>query len=201
MNADASAVRRATAADAEAVTHVLATAFMKDPVSCWIFPDQTDRARLHPRFFRPFVDLALEAGEVHVAGDVAGVSLWLPVDPSAPADDDGELAATMEAGIGPEYTKRFAVLDELMTVNHPGDRDHAYLPFIAVDPARHSTGFGTALLRHRLAQLDAAGVPAYLEASHPRNQALYARLGFQPMPNTVDLPDGPRLQPMWRDPA
>lgn len=193
-------VRTATAADIDAVSIVLGSAFMKDPISGWIFPDDADRERLHPAFFRPFAEIAVADGEVHIAGDFAGVALWLPVDGHGVADEAGDLNAIMESAIGLEHAKRFAVLDELMTINHPSDPHH-YLPFIAVHPDHQGTGVGSTLLTHQLRQLDASGSAAYLEASCLRNAALYARLGFKHMAATIDLPNGPSLYPMWRAPG
>ncbi|MFG3602781.1 GNAT family N-acetyltransferase [Micromonospora chersina] len=192
-------IRRASVDDAAVVTGILAEAFMRDPVSGWIFPADDHRARIHPAFFGPFVALALRAGEVHLAGDGLGATLWLPVGEGHEAAEGDEFDG-LEAAIGPEATKRFGILDELMNANHPGD-PHWYLPFIAVHPEHHGRRVGSALLRHQLDLLDGAGSAAYLEASSPRNAALYERLGFRRLPTTLDLPDGPSLYPMWRDPA
>ncbi|SCF07704.1 Acetyltransferase (GNAT) domain-containing protein [Micromonospora viridifaciens] len=179
---------------------ILAEAFMRDPVSEWIFPDEEHRAKSHPAFFGEFVNLVLEAGEIYLAGEGAGVTLWLPVDGSDEPDEGQELLQTLEAAVGAEATKRFAVLDGLMAANHPSE-PHWYLPFIAVHPDQHSKGVGSALLRHKLTQLDEAGSAAYLEASSPRNATLYERHGFGFGPSILDLPDGPSLYPMWRNPA
>lgn len=192
-------VRRASNDDSAVVSQILAEAFMRDPVSTWIFPEYAHREQVHPAFFAPFVALALRTGEVYLAGDGAGATLWLPLDGGQEADEGSEFDG-LEAAIGAEATKRFGVLDELMAANHPGE-PHWYLPFIAVRPEHHGTGVGTALLRHKLAALDQDGSPAYLEASSPRNAALYERLGFRRRPATLDLPDGPSLYPMWRDAA
>lgn len=194
-------VRHAADADADELTRVMATAFMSDPVSGWIFPDAAERERLHPAFFRPFIELALADGAVYTTDDHAGVALWLSVDVTAPAAQDDQLQMMFESLIGPDHAKRFLILDELMSANHPHDTNHHYLPFIAVRPDRQSRGVGRALLHHRLTQLDAAGEPAYLEASCLRNAALYERMGFCRLPVTLDLPDGPSLYPMWRDPS
>ncbi|WP_246248264.1 GNAT family N-acetyltransferase [Micromonospora maritima] len=192
-------IRRASTQDAALVTAILAEAFMRDPVSSWIFPADDHRAQVHPAFFGPFVALALRTGEVHVAGDGLGATLWLPVG-GGHDEDEGEELAELENAIGPEAMKRFGILDEQMAANHPGE-PHWYLPFIGVHPEHHGRGVGSALLRDRLTELDRAGTAAYLEASTPRNAALYERLGFRRRPVTLDLPDGPSLFPMWRDPA
>ncbi|MEV0720347.1 GNAT family N-acetyltransferase [Asanoa sp. NPDC050611] len=194
-------VRPATADDVPALKSVIAAAFMADPIADWVFQDQARRQDEHHVFFGAFVDLALAAGRAETVDGHHGLALWLDVDVDAPEpEDDGGLGAAFESGLDPETLKRVADLDALMVAGHPHDRSHAYLPFIAVHPDHQGTGVGAALLRHRLADLDAAGRPAYLEASCLRNAGLYERLGFERMPQTIDLPGGPSLYPMWRDP-
>jgi ribosomal protein S18 acetylase RimI-like enzyme len=194
-------VRRADAAEAAALTEVMSAAFMTDPVANWCFTDPAERPRLHPAFFGAFVDLVLAAGRAYTTDDLRGVALWLDVDVTAPAEDDAELTAALERGLDPGSLKRFAILDDLMTSNHPHHRDHAYLAFLAVHPDHQCQGVGTALLRHRYTELDPAGRHAYLEASSERNAKLYERLGFRHLPQTLVLPSGPPLYPMWRDPS
>jgi len=194
-------VRPATADDVAGLKSVIAAAFMGDPIAEWVFRDEARRPDHHLVFFGAFVDLALAGGRADTLDDHRGLALWLDVDVDEPeSDDDGGLGAAFEAGLDGETLKRVAELDDLMVANHPHDRSHAYLPFIAVHPDHQGTGVGAALLRHRLTELDAAGRPAYLEASTLRNAALYERLGFERMPRTIDLPGGPSLYPMWRDP-
>jgi ribosomal protein S18 acetylase RimI-like enzyme len=193
-------IRTATADDVDVVSRILAAAFMQDPVSEWIFPDGAERARLHKSFFRHFVELTVDAGEVHLCGEGVGAALWLSAGGEVESADGGDLHSAMESSIGIEYTKRFAVLDELMTAHHP-TRRHSYLPFIAAHPRHQGLGIGSALLQHQLRRLDDDGLPAYLEASCLRNAALYERHGFGQMDATLDLPQGPSLYPMWRDPA
>jgi GNAT superfamily N-acetyltransferase len=197
---NASEVRRARPEEAEAITEVLATAFLGDPVSDWLFPDEEERARIHPKFFRVFVDLVLEAGHIDMTTSGKAVALWLPMtDDAVDEDGDEQFAAAMREACG-AYAERFAYLDKLMTDGHPHDAPHAYLPFIAAAPGHQATGAGTRLLTHRFTELDAAGVPSYLEASSPRNRALYERLGYRQVRPALSLPDGPSLIPMWREP-
>ncbi|MFF2522553.1 GNAT family N-acetyltransferase [Streptomyces liangshanensis] len=191
---------RADGADAEEVTSVLATGFHDDPVSCWIFPDDADRARLHPDFFRPFVELALAEGSVWTTADRAAVALWLPVDVTA-HDEGPDLRALYEPILGAYHADRIGAFDVRSTANHPAHTDHQYLPFVAVLPDRVGEGLGTALLTDRLDDLDRQGVPSFLEASNERSAKLYARLGYAHLDVTTDLPGGPSLYPMWRDPA
>jgi GNAT superfamily N-acetyltransferase len=46
-------------------------------------------------------------------------------------------------------------------------------------PAVQGQGLGSLLLAHTLAQTDALGLPAYLEATSDRNVPLYQRHGFE----------------------
>lgn len=195
-------VRQASYADAAAITRILAAGFYDDPPLKWIMPNNAERSRLSPAFFQPFVDLALTDGKVFVTDDVTGTALWLHVDVTAAAEDDPTaLRDRVVAGIGTENAKRFFVLDELFTTHHPGHESHEYLMFVGTVPEHQNRGVGTTLLRHRLAELDLATSPAYLEASSGRSAALYARLGFAPIGETVTLPDGPPVYPMWRGPV
>jgi hypothetical protein len=51
-----------------------------------------------------------------------------------------------------------------------------------------------------LSRCDEQGLPAYLEASSPRNRALYERHGFE-VTEELKLPrSGPPLWLMWREP-
>ena len=77
---------------------------------------------------------------------------------------------------------------------------HYYLPFIGTEPASQGKGYGTALLHHMLERCDTEGVPAYLEASSPANQALYFRSGFDVIEELTWPANGPPFWPMWRRP-
>src|SRR2546426_550693 len=75
---------------AAALTQIMATAFMTDPISRWIFPLEADRERLHPGFFRIFVDMVLADGEAYTTRDRTGVTMWLNVDATEPAQSDDD---------------------------------------------------------------------------------------------------------------
>ena len=193
-------VRLAHRDEAATITEILATAFMDDPISIWIFPDRAVRQRLHPEFFEIFVTAALEAGQIFTTTELDGAAMWLDVDPSvseSPAEHE-EFLSAFDKALGEPYAERFATLDAVMAKNHPTTEAHAYLPFIGVRPNAQGHGVGAALLNHRLAELDAQRRPAYLEASSHQNSRLYALLGFRPIGNPVTIPAGPEFHPMWR---
>jgi ribosomal protein S18 acetylase RimI-like enzyme len=195
------AVRRAGTDDAQDIVEILSSGFELDPPLLWILADPAERRALTPRFFEPFVDLVLAEGQAHITEDRTGAALWLDVDTSAePVDDQGAFREAFTKALGDENARRFFVLDELFTANHPSHESHAYLLFAGVRRENQEAGIGSVLLAHHLAELDRTERPAYLEASSARNAALYRRLGFTSVNEGLSLPDGPTLYPMWRRP-
>jgi predicted GNAT family N-acyltransferase len=86
----------------------------------------------------------------------------------------------------------------LLESRHPRE-PHFYLQFAGVAPGRQGLGIGSALLRPVLDRCDAEAMPAYLEATSPRNRAFYERHGFEVTDELV-YPKGPPTWPMWRRP-
>ncbi|MGW0132629.1 GNAT family N-acetyltransferase [Streptomyces sp. NPDC003299] len=191
-------IRRAGEADRELVVHLLDEAFADDPVSAWVFPDEEYRRRVHHRLMAAFTDVALEEGWIDLAEDGTACALWLSVPEGEHEDEEGP--AELRRAVDPA-NERVERIGRLTAGIHPTDRAHAYLWMIGVAPDRQGAGLGTALVEHVLERCDRDGVPAYLEASNARSRALYERLGFAVLPDRVlDLPDGPRMWPMWREP-
>ncbi|WP_165912780.1 GNAT family N-acetyltransferase [Tamaricihabitans halophyticus] len=198
-------IRAATEADLAEAAAVYLAGNADEAVFNWVIPDESARARFVEsggEHATQWLAGILATGALLVAevdGALAGVAQWEFIDGPGQLDAQ-ELAAALEQAYG-EYTSRMMTLLELVERRHPRDTPHWYLQQICVLPAYRGTGLGGALLRHQLAEVDAAGHPAYLEASSPRNQALYARHGFQALGAPVELPGGLGLQPMWRPAA
>ncbi len=92
---------------------------------------------------------------------------------------------------------RGSAMADAMEKNHPQGK-HFYLAFIAVAPRLQGLGLGGAMLEATVRRADAAGVPAYLENSNPKNTRLYERAGFVAGKNIA--PKGaPPLIGMWRE--
>ncbi|HEV8559762.1 MAG TPA: amino acid permease [Actinophytocola sp.] len=187
-----------TTAELELITAVLAPAYLNDGLAEWLVPEADIRARLYPEYFRMRARHALRgAGEVFATPDRSAVAIWHPapwgVPDVGPADYDAQLAAVT----GP-YLPRFLALDAALQAEHPIERAHHYLSFMAVRPDHQGRGLGSALLANRLTELHRRGVPAYLEATNRRNLALYLHHGFT-VTGTIHIPDGPTLYRMWRE--
>ncbi|MFJ5775818.1 GNAT family N-acetyltransferase [Streptomyces sp. NPDC093094] len=203
-------IRVAGRGDRDEVVRLLDRAFQDDPVSRWVFPGDDHRRATHPRLMAAFTDIVLADGRIDLTEDGAACALWLsvPADPhgsggtdtDADADEAGDDGfAQMREAVDPA-NERVELIGRLTAGIHPSDRAHAYLWMIGVDPARQGRGLGTALVRHVLDRCDREGLPAYLEASNARSRALYERLGFETAGRPLELPDGPPMWPMWRDP-
>ncbi|MEO3794374.1 N-acetyltransferase [Nonomuraea sp. B10E15] len=173
--------------DAGAAVRVLTAAFAADAVIRWLTPE------VSARMFAFVVAESAAAGGLEVQDEVA-VAVWLPWS----ADDSTPGSAT--DGLPPELPVRLRQYVELTTARHPSDRDHLHLQFLGVHPACQGQGAGSALLARGLARADAAGLPAYLEASGQANLRLYERHGFVRCGEPILLPDGPAVWPMWRVP-
>ncbi|MET8677378.1 GNAT family N-acetyltransferase [Streptomyces sp. NPDC004647] len=211
MSTSASAapgIRRARAEERQAIRQLLCDAFMDDPVSGWVFPDEAHRRTVQPRFFGVFLDEALGEGWVDVTEDLSAAALWLPIPAASTVehgegdsenDGDTDNMAERMAQVDPG-NERTGIIGRLTSEAHPQARAHYYLPAIVVAPGRQSTGLGSALLTTALGRCDREQAPAYLEASNARSKALYERLGFVFTGRTVDLPGGPPMWPMWREP-
>jgi len=191
------AIRRAGEADREAVNRLLDEGFQHDPVSNWVFPDEEHRRTTHRVLMGAFLDMALAEGYVHVTEDGAACALWMSMPAGAHGDPEGPARFRELVDPGNERVERIA---RLMDAIHPTDRPHEYLMFIAVKQDVRSQGTGTALIASVLERCDREGLSAYLEASSARSRGLYERLGFTFLGAPVELPDGPHMYPMWREP-
>jgi GNAT superfamily N-acetyltransferase len=93
---------------------------------------------------------------------------------------------------------RFETLSAMMEAAHP-TAPHWYLGAVATLPEKQGRGLGAAILAPVLEDCDREGVPSYLESSNARNLPFYFRQGWL-QTGEIEIPDGPVLFPMWREP-
>ncbi|MER6422153.1 GNAT family N-acetyltransferase [Streptomyces sp. NPDC001137] len=196
------AIRAADEGDRELVVRLLDEAFQGDPVSGWVFPGEEYRRATHHRLMAAFTGIVLDEGWIDVTEDGSACALWLSV-PAAEHESEQDAAdegpAQLRAAVDPG-NERVELIARLTAEIHPAGRAHEYLWMIGVAPERQGEGIGSALVQHVLDRCDREGLPAYLEASSARSRALYERLGFQLTGRPLDLPNGPQMWPMWREP-
>ncbi|KGN36146.1 GNAT family N-acetyltransferase [Knoellia subterranea] len=185
-------VRPARPTERDVVVDTLTRAFRDDPVNRYIGSRPERDRRVWETLMRfehggdAVVDVALDGT------DVVGVGVWDRPGHRPP------LSARLLAGpyfvraLGREATKGAHVEQWLRT--HRPQEPYWYLAHLgAVEGGR---GVGTALLTHRLGEIDAAGGhTAYLESSNERNLPLYERFGFIVTERLAGGPAG--SPPVW----
>lgn len=193
-------VRRATRSDVKPAGDVLAAAMATDPIACWILGKEADVERRLRLVFRGLIRVATRASdhEVHLTADGWTVGLWHGVGrwDLQSMDMLRIFPSTLRSGF---LNKRGLQLSNAMHKVHPRE-PHYYLEVLGTRPDRQGRGGGSAVMAAMAERCDREGVAAYLENSNPRNEPLYRRHGFEPMP-AFGLPVGcPPLVPMWRQP-
>ena len=173
----------------------LTIAFSSDPVARWFLSDAGRYLTYWPSFVTAIAGNAFAAGTADSIGDCGGVALWLP--PDVGSDDEAMAAIAAEAVPEPDQEEVFGVLRQ-MGDYHPNERLW-YLPLIGVDVPHQGGGLGSALLRHAAERCDRDGLPAYLEATNPRNKRLYAAHGFEEL-GVIQAGGSPPIWPMLRKP-
>jgi GNAT superfamily N-acetyltransferase len=198
-----------TPADVQTVARLLTRVFDPQPPNRWLVPDPELRFPAMEEFFGTLTEhAAAGAGLVHLTEDGHAAAVWF--DRTTEASEPPGYAERIKAAAGP-YADRFAELDEAFDAVHPAD-PHWHLAFVAVDEAYQSRGYGAAIMNHTHARLDERGIPVYLEATLPRNQAGYYRHGYvdlspsqivlgNPETNTSTHTGGATFYRMWREPV
>ena len=193
-------VRKATTSDVPRLAQALARAFHEDPVFKWMLPDDEERMRRSERGFSLYLrKVYLPHDQCFTTDDVVGGAFWLPpnqwhLGPLAQL----RLLPGMLAALGPKLPQLLRAVSTIES-NHPNSQ-HWYLPFVGVEPESQGRGIGTALMRPILDRCDGERVPAYLEATTPRNRACYLRQGFEVTEEFRFPRRGPPSWRMWREP-
>ncbi|HVE68616.1 MAG TPA: GNAT family N-acetyltransferase [Solirubrobacteraceae bacterium] len=198
---DGSDIRRARQDELPRVARLLAAAFYDDPVGGWVYRDDGRRlARLEALFALSHRRVWQRHDEVWVTEHDAGAAVWMPPGTAKTGTwEDLRLMPPTIRSAGRDSVRLLRLLSAF-DKKHPHEREHWYLPFVGVTPEYQGRGFGAALLRRVLDRCDADGTPAYLEASAPRNRALYERHGFV-VREEIRVADSPPVWAMWREPA
>jgi GNAT superfamily N-acetyltransferase len=177
----------------------LARAFHDDPVMQFLFPDEKSRPRRLTTFFRTAMKSQhLPHGTCYTNEDRSAAALW---DPPGHWRMTGRQALVSLPGMLASLRFRIpTALRCLPAMERPHPRDpHFYLAVLGTRPDRQGHGLGSALMEPVLSRCDAEGIGAYLESSKESNVPFYRRHGFEVV-GDINLPGGPTIWPMWRDP-
>jgi GNAT superfamily N-acetyltransferase len=167
-------VVRASAADLDALSQVIADALCPRAPSRWLIADPAARRAILPGYFRIYAEHAIAVGVIHTTPDRAAAAPW---------------------------TGRFQAFDTALDARHLAGVAHHHLALLAVRPDRQGQGTGTALLRAHHQELDRDGIPAYLEGSDLRTRRIYLRHGYGDHGPPIQLAGGPCMYPMVRPPG
>jgi len=191
-------IHRAGLDETAAVAATVAAAFFDDPVTRWLVPDLARRRALVQPLFEHHIEPFIALGATYLGADGVGAAVWSPpgAELMSPTEMDawGDVLAELA---GPDIV-RFVQLAEIFAQHHPEEPLY-YLQFLATVPEAQGQGIGSVFLRDMLARADREQMPAYHEATTPRNRALYERHGYVTL-GEFTLPEGPPLWRMWRDP-
>jgi ribosomal protein S18 acetylase RimI-like enzyme len=195
---DGSDIRKMTEAEVPQVAEALAQAFYDDPLLSWVYRNDDRRMRqLRDGFDLYLRKVWLPQDLCYTTDRFAGACLWMPPGTwQLSFLRQLLLLPSMIRLAGRDFPRLIGFLSA-MEREHPHDR-HYYLPVIGVARTWQGKGFGSALLRPVLEICDRERLPAYLEASSPRNRALYERHGFRAV-GEIRVKDSPPLWPMRRE--
>jgi len=195
-------VRKATTADLRTLSNTMSRAFQEDPAFAWAVPNAERRARYGPRYFE--LEIArtyLPKGEVYMTEDGMAGALWAPPNKwQTPVLASLPFLPVMLRACTTNLPVALKMLASMETRHKLQTEPHYYLPYIGTDPDHRGKGHGAALLTDMVRRCDAEGMPAYLESTGTRNQALYLRHGFRVLEELHWPKGGPPWWPMWREP-
>ncbi len=191
-------VRRARREDFGPLAAMLARAFYDDPVTSWFYPNPKRRLVRARRFFGIRLRQLADQDLTFTTPDHSGAALW-----TLPGRWREDLAQSlmllpMLPVLLPRIVRSTRAVREIER-RHPVV-PHYYLSVLGTDPDQQGGGVGSALLGPVLDRCDCDGVAAYLESSKESNVDFYIRHGFS-VTDRIDLPDGPPLWFMWREPG
>jgi len=190
--------------DLDQLGKVIAGAFFDLEASEWLIPDPGWRKAIYPRFFQlAYLLPGLRTGTVYCAAVRMAAAVWLPMgDPGVDPSPDPAFEAALEGLTGP-FHKNFVEFDRLLHEAHVAYRDtpHDFLGVIGAHPTVWRQGSARALMHQHLTRLDEQGRPSYLEAANADLVEIWAKFGYQRTDQTITLPNGHQMFPMWREPA
>lgn len=164
---------------------VLGRALCDDPILIYLIPDEERRQRLVKHIYQMTTCLGVRYGEVYAnSPNLEGVATWHYFNKLHGEPFWGKLLCSIKGKIykvGLDVGKKFKPIEEYMHKVHkeivPGE--HWYLNVLGVEPSLQGKGHGSALVGHKLEDIDQQGIPAYLETSLAKNVKFYEKLGFQ----------------------
>ena len=189
----------AAMADVPAIAADLSAAFAADPIFNWFLRADSRHEAARLKLFHLLSAMGLLDGKISRPATGGAAAIWLPSESLGPTPFLQQLRAlpALLSATGLSRLGRMSALRAMMDAHHP-KTPHAYLWFLGVRPDAQGHGVGSRLLAAGLAEVDAQGLPAYLESSAEANVPLYRRHGFEVVEVLRARPDAPAMWAMWR---
>jgi ribosomal protein S18 acetylase RimI-like enzyme len=188
-----STIRRVEVDETDRVVDVIVAAFLTDPIGRFAWPSVSDYLRHMPRATLAFAGASIEHQTAFAEHGLRGAAMWM-----APGVfPDGEaLEKIFRDTVAADRIDDLLGTFGAMETFHP-EEPHWYLPMIGVEPFAQNQGVAAELMRHVTRLVDEQQLPAYLEASSPRNVSLYLRHGFESV-GEIQVGRAPVVTPMVR---
>lgn len=185
--------------DLAAVVATLSSSFSSDPVIEWAIPPSAPgRLGLLDAFFEITTRQLLDGGGLVAATPgYDGVVVWSGTDIPSDAENDRILDELLDR-CGP-CGPRVRLLMEILEAHHPVDLPpHVHCLYAAVRAESRGSGAREMIIGAFRELRVAQGLGVYAEASSQRSLKLWERLGSRRVGDSIDLPDGPSLYPIFR---
>jgi GNAT superfamily N-acetyltransferase len=178
----------------ERAAEIITDALLHDPGWLAVGPDATGHRRLVARMYHRAALKVMHrhGGPIYGAfrdGELAGVAATFAAGRYPPPAHTIVRYVPAFTVAGPPALIRGLRTSAVQDGGHPKE-PHAFLWFLAVDPARQRSGVGRELLH---GVFEEAQAPVYLDTSNPANRPYYASFGFE----EIGRGDLPRGASMW----
>jgi GNAT superfamily N-acetyltransferase len=187
-------VKVGSLSDESKIMDVIGMSFITDPLLRWMYPDLQQFVIYLPQLTKAYGGRAIDHSSAYYVDGYFGAALLLPPDVHS---DDETFAMLLDRSVGDQKNDALATFQQ-MAEFHPNG-PHWFLAVMGVDPIHQGKGIGSALIKRGLIPCDRDHLPAYLEATNPKNVPFYARHGFELL-GTVQLSGCPPVFPMLRKP-
>ncbi|MFX1500585.1 MAG: GNAT family N-acetyltransferase [Promethearchaeota archaeon] len=173
----------------EEASRVLGRAFQDDPAFIYIFPDPIEGNARIVNHCELMILTGIISGEVYItSSDIEGVAVWHPhrikdhIINKPSKEIKQRLRKTSRINVkDPIYMERNGIFAEIVNSiqNEHANFPHWYLNIIGVDPIHQGKGYGSKLIKMKLAEIDEQNLPCYLHTEKERNVKIYEHFGFE----------------------
>ena len=204
MSSELETVSLITQAKVRDSVRILRDAFWRDPLTEYLFPEESERNKKLEVFFEANVEFGLSAGEVYGTTSMLGCAVWMfPGDrtrarvnrPMVPAE---RLRPIFDS----EAYQRYEDFEHHMRDVHVGLHCPSYclLLFLGVEEKQRCKGVGGRLIQPVLKYADEKSLPCVLDTMNEDNLPFYRKHGFTVCSEYCVCGSGPQTWTMIRRP-